>query len=116
MKSHYQYDSDLVFSAENLSVEDIALLSDDLLETPSSHSANPLLFYHSIALHLVLLVALAARIQLGLHQGVMIRAPDFFSLVSSMLPVLECCTDVPLDQSNLYYSPLLGTPLNLCCH
>jgi hypothetical protein len=79
VKSHYQYDSDVVFSAENLSVEDIAILSDDLLETPSSHSTNPLLFYHhSIALHLVLVVALAARIQLGLHLGVMIRAPDFF--------------------------------------
>jgi hypothetical protein len=48
----------MVFLAENLSVEDIAILSDDLLETPSSHSANPLLFYHSIALHLVLVVAL----------------------------------------------------------
>ena len=78
MKSHYQYDSDLVFSAENLSVEDIAILSDDLLEIPSSHSANPLLFYHSIALHLALVVALAATIELGLHLGVMIRAPDFF--------------------------------------
>ena len=78
MKSHYPYDSDLVFSAENLSVEDIALLSDDLLETPSSHSANPLLFYHFIALHLVLVVALAATIELGLHLGVMIRASDFF--------------------------------------
>jgi hypothetical protein len=78
MKTHYQYDSDLVFSAENLSVENIAILSDDLLETPSSHSANPLLFYHSIALHLLLVVALAATIELGLHLGVMIRAPDFF--------------------------------------
>ena len=78
MKSHYQYDSDVVFLAENLSVEDIAILSDDLLETPSSHSANPLLFYHSIALHLVLVVALAATIELGLNLGVMIRAPDFF--------------------------------------
>jgi hypothetical protein len=27
----------VVFSAENLSVEDIAILSDGLLETPSSH-------------------------------------------------------------------------------
>lgn len=79
MKSHYQYDSGLVFSAENLSVEDIAILSDDLLETPYPHSANPLLFYHSIALNLVLVVALAATIELGLHLGVMIRAPDFFS-------------------------------------
>ena len=78
MKSHYQYDSDLVFSAKNLSVEDIAILSDDLLETPSFHSTNPLLFYHSIALHLVLVVALAATIELGLHLGVMIRASDFF--------------------------------------
>ena len=78
MKSHYQYDSDLVFSADNLSVEDIAILSDDLLETPSSHSANSLLFYHSIALPLVLVVAIAATIGLGLHLGVMIRAPDFF--------------------------------------
>jgi hypothetical protein len=78
VKSHYQYDSYLVFSVENLSVEDIAILSDDLLETPSSHSANPLLFYHSIALHLVLVVALAATIELGVHQGVMIRTPDFF--------------------------------------
>ena len=78
MKRHYQYDSDLVFSVENLCVEDIAILSDDLLETPSSHSANPLLFYHFIALHLALVVALAATIELGLHQGVMIRAPDFF--------------------------------------
>jgi hypothetical protein len=34
VKSHYQYDSDVVFSAENLSVKDIAILSDDLLETP----------------------------------------------------------------------------------
>ena len=116
MKSHYQYDSDVVFSAENLSVENIAILSDDLLETPSSHSANPLLFYHSIPLHLVLVVALAATIEIGLHLGVMIRAPDFFSLVSSMLPVLECCTEVPIDKSNFYYSPLLGTPLNLSCH
>ena len=78
MKSHYQYDSDLVFSAENLSVEDIAILSDGLLETPSSHSAKPLLFYHSIALHLVRVVALAATIELGLPLGVMIGAPDFF--------------------------------------
>lgn len=78
MKSHYHYDSDVVFSAESLSVEDIAILSDDLLETPSSHSANPLLFYRSIALHLVLVVALAATIELGLHLGVMIRAQDFF--------------------------------------
>ncbi len=78
MKSHYQYDSDVVFSAENLSVQDIAILCDELLETPSSHSANPLLFYHSIALHLVLLVVLAATIELGLHLGVMIGAPDFF--------------------------------------
>jgi hypothetical protein len=78
VKSHYQYDSDVVFSPDNLSVEDIAILSDDLLKTPSSHSANPLLFYHSIALHLVLVVALAATIELGLHLGVMIRAPDFF--------------------------------------
>lgn len=78
MKSHYQYDSGLVFSAENLSVEDISILSDDLLETPSSHSANPLLFYHSIALHLVLVVALAATIELGLHLGVKIRAQIFF--------------------------------------
>jgi hypothetical protein len=67
-----------VSSAENLSVENIAILSDDLLETPSSHSANPLLFYHSIAFHLMLVVALAATIELGLHQGVMIGAPDFF--------------------------------------
>lgn len=116
MKSHYQYDSNLVFSAENLSVEDIAILSDDLLETSSSHSANPLLFYHSIALYLVLVVALAATIELGLHLGVMIRAPDFFSLVSRMLPLLDCCTDVPIDKSNFYSSPLLGTPLNLSCH
>jgi len=78
VKSHYQYDSDLVFSAQNLSVEDLAILSDDLLETPSSHSTNPLLFYHSIALHLVLVVAIAATIELGLHQGVRIGAPDFF--------------------------------------
>jgi hypothetical protein len=78
VKSHYHYDSDMVFSAENLSVEDIAILSEDLLETPSSHSANPLLFYHSIALHLVLVVVLAATIKLGLHLGVMIRASDFF--------------------------------------
>ena len=68
----------MVFSAENLSVEDIAILSGHLLETPSSHSANPLLFYHSIALNLVLVVALAATIELGLHLGVMIRASDFF--------------------------------------
>ena len=67
-----------MFSAKNLSVEDIAILSDDLLETPSSHSANLLLSYRSIALHLVLVVALAATIELGLHLGVMIRAPDFF--------------------------------------
>lgn len=67
-----------MFSVENLSVEDIAILSDGLLDTPSSHSANPLLFYHSIALHLVLVVALAATIELGVHQGVMIRTPDFF--------------------------------------
>ena len=67
-----------MFSAENLSVEDLAILSDHLLETPSSHSANPLLFYHFIALHLALVVALAATIELGLHQGVMIGAPDFF--------------------------------------
>ena len=78
MKSYYQDDSNLVFSVENLSVEDIAILSDDLLETPSSHSANSLLLYHSIALHLVLVVALAATIELGLHQGVMIRAQIFF--------------------------------------
>jgi hypothetical protein len=105
-----------VFSGKNLSVEDIAILSDNLLETPSSHSANPLLFYHSIALHLVLVVAIAATIELGLHQGVMIGAPDFFSLVSNMIPLLECCTDVPIDKSNFYYSPLLRTPLNLSCH
>jgi len=82
VKSHYPYDSDVVFSATNLSVEDIAILSDDLLETPYSHSANPLLFYHSIALNLALVVALAATIELGLHLGVMIRAPNFFFLLS----------------------------------